>query len=172
MGRVVLWVTDSSSFLFQNEGFCCCSFLPRCRLWHSPSHGSSIGLCRCTSVCCGSLCSPCPIDCCCCRTSSCTSCSCLWRSIDYAGQVYPLAEPYVHEEIPAEEYAHQEIAAEAYVHEDVAAEAYVHEEIPAEEYVHSEIAAEPYVHSEIAAEPYVHAEIAAEPYVHQEPVAV
>merc|ERR1719378_663257 len=59
---------------------------------------------------------------------------------DYAGQVYPLAEPYVHEEIPAEEYVHSEIAAEPYVH--------------------SEIAAEPYVHSEIAAEPYVHSEIA------------
>merc|ERR1712121_509336 len=71
---------------------------------------------------------------------------------DYAGQVYPLAEPYVHKEIPAEEY--------------------VHEEIPAEEYVHTEVAAEPYVHEEVAAEPYVHAEIAAEPYVHQEPVVV
>merc|ERR1711872_400239 len=71
---------------------------------------------------------------------------------DYAGQVYPVAEPYIHEEIPAEEYVHTEIAAEPYVHE----------EIPAEEYVHPEIADEPYVHTEIAAEPYIH----------QEPVAV
>merc|ERR1712227_362152 len=67
---------------------------------------------------------------------------------DYAGQVYPVAEPYIHEEIPAEEYVHTEIAAEPYVHE----------EIPAEEYVHTGIAAEPYVHTEIAAEPYVHTE--------------
>merc|ERR1712002_118878 len=59
---------------------------------------------------------------------------------DYAGQVYPVAEPYIHEEIPAEEY--------------------VHTEIEAEPYVHTEIAAEPYVHTEIAAEPYVHEEIA------------
>merc|ERR1712243_21285 len=61
---------------------------------------------------------------------------------DYAGQVYPVAEPYIHQEIPAEEY------------------------------VHTEIAAEPYVHTEMAAEPYVHTEVAAEPYIHQEPVAV
>merc|ERR1712121_314958 len=81
---------------------------------------------------------------------------------DYAGQVYPVAEPYIHEEIPAEEYAHEEVAAEEYVHTEIAAEPYVH----------SEVAAEPYVHSEIAAEPYVHSEVAAEPYVHQEPVVV
>merc|ERR1712177_29269 len=41
-----------------------------------------------------------------------------------------VAEPYVHEEIPAEPYVHEEIAAEAYVHDatgDVAEE-YVHVE--------------------------------------------
>jgi len=91
---------------------------------------------------------------------------------DYAGQVYPLAEPYIHQEVPAEAYAHQEIAAEPYVHQEVAAEEYAHEEVAAEPYVHEEVAAEPYVHDEVAAEPYVHAEIAAEPYIHQEPVAV
>merc|ERR1712168_1036988 len=61
---------------------------------------------------------------------------------DYAGQVYPVAEPYIHQEIPAEEY------------------------------VHTEIAAEPYVHEEIPAEPYIHTEVLPEPYIHQEPVAV
>merc|ERR1712168_1083046 len=61
---------------------------------------------------------------------------------DYAGQVYPVAEPYIHQEIPAEPY------------------------------VHTEIAAEPYVHTEIPAEPYIHAEVLPEPYIHQEPVAV
>merc|ERR1712168_822657 len=61
---------------------------------------------------------------------------------DYAGQVYPVAEPYIHQEIPAEAY------------------------------VHTEIAAEPYVHTEIPAEPYIHAEVLPEPYIHQEPVAV
>merc|ERR1712168_943774 len=71
---------------------------------------------------------------------------------DYAGQVYPVAEPYIHQEIPAEEYVHTEIAAEPYVHE--------------------EIPAEPYVHTEIPAEPYIHAEVLPEPYIHQEPVAV
>merc|ERR1712112_773900 len=48
---------------------------------------------------------------------------------DYAGQVYPAAEPYLHLEVPAEPYVHEEIAAEPYVHEEVAAEPYVHEEI-------------------------------------------
>jgi hypothetical protein len=66
---------------------------------------------------------------------------------DYAGQVYPLAEPYLHQ--------------------DVEAEPYVHEEVPAEEYVHQEIEAEAYVHDEVAAEPYVHEEVPAEPYIHQ-----
>merc|ERR1712064_12651 len=42
---------------------------------------------------------------------------------DYAGQVYPAAEPYVHEEIEAEPYV-EEIAAEPYVHEEIAAEPY------------------------------------------------
>merc|ERR1719228_1557252 len=96
-----------------------------------------------------------------------------------------VAEPYVHEEIPAVD---EEIAAEAYVHDatgDVA-EPYVHEEIPAEDVeipaVEEEIAAEPYVHEEIsaevyehdatgdAAEPYIHEDIAAEVYTHEEPV--
>merc|ERR1712098_267871 len=100
-----------------------------------------------------------------------------------------VAEPYVHEEIPAvEAAAEEEIAAEAYVHDatgDVA-EPYVHEEIPAEDgeipTVEEEIAAEPYVHEEIsaevyehdatgdAAEPYIHEDIAAEVYTHEEPV--
>merc|ERR1712198_765856 len=81
---------------------------------------------------------------------------------DYAGQIYPVAEPYIHEEIPAEEYVHEEIAAEPYVHEEIAAEPYVHEEIPAEAYVHEEIPAEAYVHEETPAEAYIH----------QEPIAV
>merc|ERR1711931_251741 len=72
---------------------------------------------------------------------------------DYAGQVYPVAEPYIHEEIPAEEYVHTEIAAEPYVHEEIPAEEYVHEEIPAEPYIHAEVAAEPYVHVEPIAAP-------------------
>merc|ERR1711973_461745 len=38
---------------------------------------------------------------------------------DYAGQAYPLAEPYIHQEIPAEEYIHEEVAAEPYVHEEI-----------------------------------------------------
>merc|ERR1712126_194683 len=74
-----------------------------------------------------------------------------------------VAEPYVHEEIPAVD---EEIAAEAYVHDvtgDVA-EPYIHEEIPAEDV---EI---PAVEEEIAAEPYVHEDIAAEVYTHEEPV--
>merc|ERR1719249_309577 len=45
---------------------------------------------------------------------------------DYAGQIYPAAEPYLHEEIAAEPYVHEEIAAEPYVHEEIAAEPYVH----------------------------------------------
>merc|ERR1712055_586431 len=61
---------------------------------------------------------------------------------DYAGQIYPVAEPYIHQEIPAEEY------------------------------VHTEIAAEPYIHTEVPAEPYIHAEVIAEPYIHQEPIAI
>merc|ERR1712112_784895 len=96
-----------------------------------------------------------------------------------------VAEPYVHEEIPAVD---EEIVAEAYVHDatgDVA-EPYIHEEIPAEDVeipaVEEEIAAEPYVHEEIsaevyehdatgdAAEPYIHEDIAAEVYTHEEPV--
>merc|ERR1712177_52645 len=94
-----------------------------------------------------------------------------------------VAEPYVHEEIPAVEAAAEEdIAAEAYVHDatgDVA-EPYVHEEIPAEDveipaaepYVHEEISAEVYEHDATgdAAEPYIHEDIAAEVYTHEEPV--
>merc|ERR1711936_1007862 len=37
---------------------------------------------------------------------------------DYAGQVYPAAEPYIHAEVAAEPYVHEDIAAEPYVHED------------------------------------------------------
>jgi len=89
-----------------------------------------------------------------------------------------VAEPYVHEDIPAVE---EEIAAEPYVHDitgDVA-EAYVHEEVPAEEaeiapetYVHEEIAAEVYEHDATGdvAEGYTHEDIAAEVYTHEEPV--
>ena len=47
---------------------------------------------------------------------------------DYAGQVYPLAEPYIHQEVPAEEYQHVEIAAEPYVHQEPAPVPYVHQE--------------------------------------------
>merc|ERR1712243_194074 len=52
-----------------------------------------------------------------------------------------VAEPYVHEEIPAvEAAAEEEIAAEPYVHEEITAEAYVHDATGdvAEEYVHVE----------------------------------
>merc|ERR1712243_480589 len=52
-----------------------------------------------------------------------------------------VAEPYVHEEIPAvEAAAEEEIAAEPYVHEEIAAEAHVHDATGdvAEEYVHVE----------------------------------
>ena len=90
---------------------------------------------------------------------------------DYAGEVYPAAEPYFHQEIPAEPYYHEEIPAEPYFHEEIPAEPYIHEEIPAEPYFHEEIPAEPYFHEEIPAEPYFHQEIPAEPYFHQEPVA-
>merc|ERR1712055_148987 len=45
---------------------------------------------------------------------------------DYAGQVYPAAEPYLHLEVPAEAYIHEEVAAEPYVHEEIAAEPYIH----------------------------------------------
>ena len=43
---------------------------------------------------------------------------------DLAGQVYPLAEPYVDVQVAAEE----ETAAEPYIHEEIAAEHYVHVE--------------------------------------------
>merc|ERR1719150_1281722 len=45
---------------------------------------------------------------------------------DYAGQVYPAAEPYIHSEVAAEPYVHEEIEAEPYVHEEIEAEPYVH----------------------------------------------
>merc|ERR1712177_147243 len=56
-----------------------------------------------------------------------------------------VAEPYVHEEIPA---------VEAAAEEDIAAEPYVHEEISAEVYEHDATgdAAEPYIHEDIAAD--------------------
>merc|ERR1712026_478674 len=60
----------------------------------------------------------------------------------------------------------------AYANLYPAAEPYVHEDIPAEPYVDAQIAAEPYVHEEIAAEPYVDVQVPAEAYIHQEPVAV
>merc|ERR1712112_98251 len=53
------------------------------------------------------------------------------------------------------------------------AEPYVHEEIPAvEAAAEEEIAAEPYVHDATGdvAEPYIHEDIAAEVYTHEEPV--
>merc|ERR1712241_785093 len=59
---------------------------------------------------------------------------------DYAGQVYPAAVPYVHEDVAAEEYVHEDIEAVPYVHEDIAAEPYVHEDIEAVPYVHEDIA--------------------------------
>merc|ERR1711881_646418 len=67
-----------------------------------------------------------------------------------------VAEPYVHEEIPAEDV---EIPA---VEEEIAAEPYVHEEISAEVYEHDATGD--------AAEPYIHEDIAAEVYTHEEPV--
>merc|ERR1712087_1010570 len=79
-----------------------------------------------------------------------------------SSRAYPLAEPYVHEDIAAEAYVDAQIAAEPYVHEEIAAEEYVHEDIPAEAYVHEEIAAEPYVDVQIPAEAYVHEDIPAE----------
>merc|ERR1712045_989629 len=73
---------------------------------------------------------------------------------DFAGQVYPLAEPYIHEEVAAEAYVHEDIAAEPYVHADVVAEPYVHVD-PA--YVHTVAAPVPYVHTVAApAAPVVH----------------
>ena len=54
---------------------------------------------------------------------------------DLAGQVYPLAEPYVDVQVAAEE---ENPAAELYIHEETAAEPYIHEEIAAEHYVHVE----------------------------------
>ena len=52
-----------------------------------------------------------------------------------SGNVYPLAEPYIHQE-PAN------------IDVQIAAEPYVHEEIPAEPYVDVQVAAEPYIHQE------------------------
>jgi len=66
---------------------------------------------------------------------------------DYAGQIYPLAEPYIHSEVAAEPYVHEDIAAEPYVHTDIAAAPYVHEvAAPAP-------AAVPYVHTVAAPAP-------------------
>merc|ERR1712018_735448 len=64
---------------------------------------------------------------------------------DYAGQVYPAAVPYIHEEYAAEPYVHQEIAAEPYVHEEIAAEPYIDVQIPAEPYIHIEPVAAPLI---------------------------
>merc|ERR1711955_109411 len=67
-----------------------------------------------------------------------------------------VAEPYVHEDMPAED---AEIPA---VEEEIAAEPYVHEEIAAEVYEHDATGD--------TAEPYIHDDIAAEVYAHEEPV--
>merc|ERR1711971_1202479 len=48
-------------------------------------------------------------------------------SVAYAN-LYPAAQPYVHEEIAAEPYLHEEIAAEPYVHVEVPSEPYYHQE--------------------------------------------
>ena len=62
---------------------------------------------------------------------------------DLAGQVYPLAEPYVDVQVAAEE---ESPAAEPYIHEEIAAEPYVHVEVPAEPYIHVEpVAAAPVI---------------------------
>ena len=74
---------------------------------------------------------------------------------DYAGEVYPAAEPYFHQEIPAEPYYHEEIPAEPYFHEEIPAEPYFHQEIPAEPYFHQEPVAAP---AAIAAAPAIVAE--------------
>merc|ERR1712172_47309 len=63
----------------------------------------------------------------------------------------PLAGVYAGVD-PSVAYANLYPAAEPYVHEDIAAEAYVDAEIPAEQYVDVQVAAEPYIHQDIAAE--------------------
>merc|ERR1712231_51431 len=45
-------------------------------------------------------------------------------SVAYAN-LYPVAEPYIHEEIGAEAYVDAQIAAEPYIHEEIVAEPYV-----------------------------------------------
>merc|ERR1719442_117978 len=57
---------------------------------------------------------------------------------DYAGQIYPAAVPYVHEDVAAEPYVDVQVAAEPYVHTEIAAAPY----------------AAPYVHQ--VAAPVVH----------------
>merc|ERR1719357_945093 len=88
-----------------------------------------------------------------------------------AAAVAPLAGVYAGTYDPSVAYSQLYPVAEPYVHEDIAAEAYVDEQIAAEPYVHEEIEAEPYVHEEIAPEAYVHVEgapaPAAVPYVHE-----
>merc|ERR1712127_290913 len=74
-------------------------------------------------------------------------------SVAYAN-LYPVAEPYVHEEIAAEAYADAQIAAEPYIHEEIAAEPYVDSQIAAEPYVDAQIEAEAYAPAPVA---YAHA---------------
>merc|ERR1712066_1128605 len=85
-------------------------------------------------------------------------------SVAYAN-LYPVAEPYVHEDIAAEPYVDAQIEAEPYVHEEIAAEAYVHAEIPAEAYVDVQVPAEAYIHQEpiVVAAPVVAYNYAAAP---------
>merc|ERR1712112_538884 len=81
------------------------------------------------------------------------------------GEEAPAALPYVHDATGdvAEPYVHEEIpAVEAAAEEEIAAEPYVHEEISAEVYEHDATGD--------AAEPYIHEDIAAEVYTHEEPV--
>merc|ERR1711973_492786 len=172
---VVFWATDSSSFFFQNEGFrrcslrhgCCRFWHPACQLcWLCPIHLQLWCCCplrhaagayhagayaAAPAVTVAAAAAPAPV-----AVAHAPIAYATVNPYDYAGQIYPVAEPYIHEEIPAEEYVHEDIAAEPYVHEEIAAEPYVHEEIPAEAYVHEEIPAEAYVHEEIPAEAYIH----------------
>merc|ERR1712066_587030 len=106
-------------------------------------------------------------------------------SVAYAN-LYPAAEPYVHEDIAAEPYVHAEIPAEAYVHAGIPAEAYVDVQVPAEAYIHQEpiavaapvVAAAPapvvnynYAAAPVAAYNYAAAPVAAYNYAAAAPAA-
>ena len=84
--------------------------------------------------------------------------------LDVAGQLYPAAEPYVHD-ASGDAGGDASPAAEAYVH-DASGDAGGDDAPAAIEYVHEEIPAEEYVH-DASGEAYP----AAEPYVHLEPIA-